>query len=208
MSGVCKPCLTECATCTNLTGCLTCSIGYNYYQGMCLARCPQGFYALNQNCIACMSNCTSCTTLGCITCVSGYYVTASYQCVPIGYFLNSQNSTVKCHPNCQTCTNSSFSSCILCAAYRGDSSEKAKSGYCDCWKGSIDLGNGVCDTQSYKSIEKANEALVSTTTSLNYLSALTGVIAVNFFAPIMVGSYQQLYSNFYYLNSSSVLQTD
>jgi hypothetical protein len=70
------------------------------------------------------------------------------------------------------------------------------------------LGNGVCDTESYKSIESANEALVSFTTSLNYLSTLTGVICINYFAPVMIASYQQLYSNFYYLNSSSVLQID
>ncbi len=107
-----------------------------------------------------------------------------------------------------TCTNSSFSSCILCVKYRGDASSKAISGYCDCWKGSIDLGDGVCDAESAKSIQKANEALVSASTSLNYLSALTGVICINYFAPVMIASYQQLYSNFYYLNSSSVLQID
>jgi hypothetical protein len=30
--------------------------------------------------------------------------------------------------------------------YRGDESSKAISGYCDCWKGSIDVGGGKCDS--------------------------------------------------------------
>jgi len=51
-----------------------------------------------------------------------------------------------------TCTNSSFSSCITCNKYRGDAGELAISGYCDCWKGSIDLGNGNCDRETYSKI--------------------------------------------------------
>jgi hypothetical protein len=28
----------------------------------------------------------------------------------------------------------------------------AVSGYCDCWEGSVDLGNGSCSLQAYQSL--------------------------------------------------------
>jgi hypothetical protein len=37
---------------------------------------------------------------------------------------------------------------------------------------------------------------------------LTGVVSLNFFAPLLMVAYEQVYSNFYYLNASAVMQTD
>lgn len=204
---LCKPCLSQCSTCTSLdyNGCITCSSGHYFYLGMCLLNCPAGFYSLNNRCLSCVSDCTSCTTLGCQTCSTGFYLTPTLKCVEIHYFLDSQNTKQKCHPNCLTCTDSSFSSCITCVEYRGDASSLAITGYCDCWKDSIDIGEGKCDITSFEPIKRANEALVSATSAINYLSLLSGVICVNFFAPVVSISYQQLYSNLYYLNSSTVL---
>jgi hypothetical protein len=94
VAGMCKPCLNQCATCSNLTvnGCLTCNPNYNYYLGMCLTNCSQGYYALNQVCLMCITNCTSCTTTGCKICNNGSYLTASLQCIAIRYFLDSNNA--------------------------------------------------------------------------------------------------------------------
>ena len=150
----------------------------------------------------------SCVYGKCVTCITGYYVSTNDKCSQLNYYLDQSLQEVSCHPNCLTCTSGSFSSCISCSEYRGDYSRMAISGYCDCWKGSIDVGSGICDKESYESVKKANEVLVTSTTSLTYLSSISGVISMNYFAPVMLVSYQQLYSNFYYLNSSSVLQTD
>jgi len=46
------------------------------------------------------------------------------------------------------------------------------------------------------------------TTSVNYFSFIGGTAIFNFMTPVMLITYQQLYSNFYYVNSSSVMQTD
>lgn len=84
----------------------------------------------------------------------------------------------------------------------------AISGYCDCWTGSIDVGEGKCDMQAYIAVEKTNKVLVSATSSVSYLAIITGAVTANGFAPILTIMYQQTYANFYYLNSSAVLQTD
>lgn len=46
------------------------------------------------------------------------------------------------------------------------------------------------------------------TTSVNYFSVLSGVVSLNFMAAGASVFYQQTYSNFYFLNSSAVLQTN
>lgn len=50
--------------------------------------------------------------------------------------------------------------------------------------------------------------LITTTTAVNYFSMLSGVASLNFMAVGASVFYQQTYSNFYFLNSSAVLQTD
>lgn len=141
------PCIWPCKTCTNISslGCLTCANNFILYNGACLTFCPEGFYLNNSNCIPCPSSCLTCLDNQCLNCVVGYYLSPSGECVSIGYYLNSKNEEIKCHPNCRTCTDLSFSSCIACSEYRGDTSNMAISGYCDCWRGSVDIGNGTCD---------------------------------------------------------------
>ena len=123
---------------------MSCLQGYIYFNGSCLTNCPNNYYISNGICQTCPSTCLSCTKGICSTCINGYYLSPDLKCIKIGYFLNA-NVETPCHPNCKTCTNSSFSSCLACNKYRGDSSSMSISGYCDCWKGSVDLGNGTCD---------------------------------------------------------------
>jgi hypothetical protein len=70
--------------------------------------------------------------------------------VQIGYFFDQSGMAARCHPNCLTCTNSSFSSCIACSQMRGNDAEIAMNGYCDCWVDTVDVGNGTCDASAYK----------------------------------------------------------
>ena len=67
------------------------------------------------------------------------------KCSKLNYYIDESLKEVACHANCLTCKSVSFSSCISCSEYRGDTSEMAISGYCDCWKDTIDVGNGKCD---------------------------------------------------------------
>ena len=39
----------------------------------------------------------------------------------------------------------------------------AIAGYCECWDGSIDTGDGHCDTKYYSSVGKANTVLIGAT---------------------------------------------
>ena len=76
--------------------------------------------------------------------------------IPIGYYIDNDGTSRACHPNCKTCTNTSFSSCIACNHYRGDNSQMALSGYCSCWKGSVDLGDGRCEIETLVGLQKAS----------------------------------------------------
>jgi glucan-binding YG repeat protein len=49
---------------------------------------------------------------------------------------------------------------------------------------------------------------VSLTTSANYLSVMGSILIFNFYSSLILVNYQQVYSLFYYLNSSAVMQTD
>jgi len=101
----CLPCLDGCLTCNSInTGdCLTCQIGYSLYAGMCLINCPEGYYTLNQICLVCDTSCTKCSNGKCEGCNAGYYLSKSV-CTSVGYFIK-EGQTLKCHPNCLTCTD-------------------------------------------------------------------------------------------------------
>lgn len=91
---------------------------------------------------------------------------------------------------------------------RGDNSGMAIKGYCDCWPDAIDVGNGTCDAVTFKKLQTFTYVLVTSTTSASFLSALGGVASLNFLACGSSVFYQQTYANFYFINSSAVLQTD
>lgn len=139
-NGSCLDCVFPCATCTNLSSesCLTCSANYYLLGSNCLSPCPTGMYgsSLTLNCENCPSNCTQCHSITnfpvpeCVACVYPLYPSFGV-CMSIGTFNNNGVIGI-CHPNCLTCTNSSFSSCVRCKALRGDSSKMAIKGYCDC----------------------------------------------------------------------------
>lgn len=87
VNGVCKFCPLHCATCSNLTSCLSCITGYFLQNQACIScKIPQ--------CLACLSqtNCQNCNT----------------------FFYQSPDNTscLPCPANCQQCTSATV--CIGC----------------------------------------------------------------------------------------------
>lgn len=114
---VCKLCLAPCMTCLDASTCLSCSIGY-YYNGTCLASCPQGTYANTTagSCDVCASQCLSCegSPSFCLTCVSPYLLFES-SCLlgcPSALYYQLESLCLICSSPCLTCSSSS--SCLSC----------------------------------------------------------------------------------------------
>ena len=78
-------------------------------------------------------------------------------------------------------------------------------GYCSCFYGSIDTGDGKCDTKSYIAIRKINQALISLTSAANFIHLIASATCLNLLPTTSFAFYSQLYSSMYYLNESSVL---
>ena len=143
-----------------------------------------------------------------MSCSPGFHL-SNGKCTENGYFFDlKQNTTSRCHPNCVSCTNTSFSSCVACRPHRGDKSEMAVSGYCECRQDSIDMGNGVCDSEKFAELLKLTQTLVSFSSSAFYLTALTSIVSTNYVGLLAMLGYLQSYSNFYYLNASYVMSVD
>jgi hypothetical protein len=87
----------QCVLC--ISSCRSCATNQ---PGLCLS-CGIGFYLLGTSCISCSSNCQACSSLGCTSCVSGYYINSGL-CAP------------NCKLPCSTCSTSDTSSCRSCIA--------------------------------------------------------------------------------------------
>jgi hypothetical protein len=120
----------------------------------------------------------------------------------------SEGVYVACHPNCETCTNSSFASCVKCKPLRGDNNQQAIKGYCDCMEGAIDIGQGICDVSLEKTVKTANSFLVSSSASVIGTSLAVGVVTSNFLVFDRFLVYNQLISQYYYLNASVPASSD
>lgn len=123
----CVPCLSFCLTCTNSTGCLTCSNSI-YTAPACTGNCSSGnFWSTTTNgCSACHSTCATCygaTSSQCTACknVSGVvYQLFGSQCVtvcPNGYYSAGSICYSCTVANCVTCLNNVLSAnCTVCSA--------------------------------------------------------------------------------------------
>ena len=215
LGSICLRCLGNCETCNSLSAsdCVLCKNGTSFLAGQCYQVCPNGYYlkehpSSQNTCEPCLNSCSSCISGECLSCSTSYHL-SNGQCVENGFFYDKENKVLqKCHPNCLSCTNTSFSSCILCRPHRGDSSEMAVSGYCECHESSIDMGNGVCDYEKFAELLKVTESLVSYSSSTFFLTALTSIVSTNCVGMIAMLAYVQAYSNFYFLNSSLVMNVD
>jgi hypothetical protein len=103
----CKPCISNCKTCTNSQNCETCMNSYyrlaSEDSAACYSTCPDGFYPEGSECVPCyMENCTLCrSNIECIICDSSYYLSSvTLTCLP-------------CIDNCDICTTQS--DCLQCS---------------------------------------------------------------------------------------------
>jgi hypothetical protein len=56
----CELCKEPCATCNNITSCLTCPNKFNLLNDQCIEKCPDGYYLSNKICMSCNSMCGTC----------------------------------------------------------------------------------------------------------------------------------------------------
>ncbi len=119
--GNCTTCVSPCATCLNgAFSCSTCITNYLLLNTTCVLSCPSsGYILVNSSCIACPSNCVSCSSSSsCNACDGAYYlsqgscVTACPSTSPI--IVNSECTA--CGPECATCAESP-SNCLTCTLF-------------------------------------------------------------------------------------------
>ncbi|KAJ8699271.1 hypothetical protein PTI98_002403 [Pleurotus ostreatus] len=130
----CDTCGAKCTTCKipnfsiastasqrQCTGCLP---GFVLSDGECVASCPTGFFVSPQDnltCTRCDASCSTCSGAAdfCLTC-SGNQLASDGKCVsacPSNRF-SSSGSCLTCHPDCLTCSGSSFNQCSSCPPER------------------------------------------------------------------------------------------
>ncbi|KAF4578385.1 hypothetical protein EYR36_000192 [Pleurotus pulmonarius] len=103
------------------TGCLP---GFVLSDGECVASCPTGFFVSSQDnltCTRCDASCGTCSGAAdfCLTC-NGNQLASDGKCVstcPSNRF-SSSSSCLTCHPDCLTCSGSSFNQCSSCPPER------------------------------------------------------------------------------------------
>lgn len=114
---VCLSCPPNCRTC--LPGlCISCNPEYFYYSGYCVTNCPIAYFPNNGYCQRCSLNCFTCNSLACLTCINGFSLTTSGNCVPdcvnSTVIATSSNCNFTCDPVCATCYGSLNIQCLSC----------------------------------------------------------------------------------------------
>lgn len=112
--GVCVPCDASCKTCHDSTLCLTCSSSYYNKTNVNYALCG-----------ACSIGCNLCSSSGCSTCLSSFYL--------------SGTTCLSCGSYCLTCSSNTV--CSLC-----DSSSTLISGTCFACINPLKSGSTGCST--------------------------------------------------------------
>ncbi|KXN84120.1 Furin-like protease 2, partial [Leucoagaricus sp. SymC.cos] len=109
--------------------CTSCIPGTFLSNGTCVDACPSGTFVSpkdNMTCQSCDSSCATClgSATFCLTCSSSNQLSSNGQCVPASScpkntFPNpSTSSCLSCHPDCATCSGSSFNQCTTCPPNR------------------------------------------------------------------------------------------
>ena len=121
----CDPCDASCYTCSGSSPnkCTSCNSGsLENSNSSCISSCLSGEYSLNNLCVACPVQCSTCqSAIHCTSCQSvngvNYYLTSSYVCAvncPSSTFANVNNNNCDpCDSSCQTCVQSA-TKCLTC----------------------------------------------------------------------------------------------
>ncbi|RDX41022.1 hypothetical protein OH76DRAFT_257034 [Lentinus brumalis] len=130
----CNSCPSKCTKCQFTTfnvastidqvQCTDCVAGFFLSGGKCIDSCPKGTFLDpkdNVTCSACDSSCGTCagSSTFCLTCANNQ-LASSGKCVascPSGTF-SSSGQCITCHPDCETCSGSSFNQCSSCSSDR------------------------------------------------------------------------------------------
>ncbi|CAL1703272.1 unnamed protein product [Somion occarium] len=126
----CDSCPSKCTSCkipnfnvastVNQLQCTGCLPGFVLSQGKCVSTCPSGTFLNPQDnltCTACDSSCGTCagSATFCLTCANNQ-LASNGKCVsscPSNTF-SSSGSCISCHPDCASCSGSSFNQCSSC----------------------------------------------------------------------------------------------
>ena len=97
---------------------LSCVAGTVLWNNKCVQTCTTaGFYQYGDSCVACPSNCATCTdTNNCTSCSTGYKFNTYLKCekiCPSGYYFD-EAQCVACDSTCKTCIQSGSLYCSTC----------------------------------------------------------------------------------------------
>jgi len=97
--------------------CDVCHISQVKVNGLCLSKCPRGFYRKGQNCIKCLKGCAHCVTGdACIDCKKPYllFLNRCVKTCPKGW-VSSGKRCLKCvQNNCNKCLVNKRIHCVEC----------------------------------------------------------------------------------------------
>ena len=87
------------------------------HDNACIGSCPDGFYGLNSECVACDTGCETCTSASvCVTCSFSYYFYNNFcllACPTVAPVIDSNGRCQPCSDsNCLTCN--SLDQCSQC----------------------------------------------------------------------------------------------
>ena len=106
---------TVCATCVlTINTCLTCSPGLVLLNSSCLSTCGTGYYNSSGTCLACVSNCDTCSSSGCSACSTSAPILYNSSCLsscPTGT-TQSGSTCITCITGCSVCTSTTI--CTSC----------------------------------------------------------------------------------------------
>ena len=111
---------TVCATCVlTINTCLTCTTGLVLLNSTCLSSCGSGYYNSSNSCIACVSNCTTCSSSGCSVCATAAPILYNNSCVsacPTGT-TRSGSTCITCITGCSVCSSTTICTSCLSIYY-------------------------------------------------------------------------------------------
>ncbi|KAE8631113.1 hypothetical protein XENTR_v10001087 [Xenopus tropicalis] len=122
--GICRDCHPSCKSCSgeDKSNCTSCPSQYVLHGGVCLQRCPDGYYNKESTCYTCHPSCKECSgpsDADCQTCHPHAVLTdgrCKTHCAD-GQYLNLVGYCVDCHPQCQYCVanlQDTGSVCLKC----------------------------------------------------------------------------------------------
>jgi proprotein convertase subtilisin/kexin type 5 len=107
-SGTCLECPPECSACDAM-GCTGCNNNLTLENNQCTTNCLDGFYYDGIGCVACSSNCETCsgTLTNCQSCPSGYWLNSGFcqkECLVSEVWVQPNNCEA-CDQKCDSCLN-------------------------------------------------------------------------------------------------------